>query len=525
MKRPRRRTLLIVLAALIVVGAGGGYAYYQRVYLPDHQASTPDLQTATVQTGSIVISASGTGSLISNSERSLGFQGSGALTELDVNVGDQVTAGEVLAKIDDTSAQQQLQQAQLNLAALTGPEAVATAQQTLANAEKALTSAKYALSTAQQGNRASAQTIAAQEGKVLLAKKALDQAQHNACSGVPDNHNCAQAAINVSNAQIAYNSAVRTLNWYTGKPTDAEQASLQAAVDLAQAQVNSAQALVDSLTGKTTTADQNAPVSSDLLKLRQAQLDVQTAQTAVDDTVLKSPISGTVLTVDATVGQSVSGNSLITVADLSHPSLQVNFDETDLDQVQVGNPVNVTFDAYPNQTFTGKITQVEPQLVTVEGVQTVQAVVALDTGSTGASPATSSGASPAASGGVGSSRSSTGNVSNSNDPTGSATATPVVTPTNSPQLFLGLNATVQVVSAEARNVLVVPIEAVHQLAPGSYGVFVMVNGQPQLRVVQVGLESLTSAEITSGLQRGDVVTTGVVQTQSSQSNSQGQTTP
>lgn len=517
MKRLRRRTLLIVLAALIIVGAGGGYAYYQRVYLPSHQASTPDLQTATVQTGTIIISASGTGSLISNSERTLGFGGSGTLTELDVNVGDQVTAGEVLAKIDDTTAQQQLQQAQLNLAALTGPEALATAQQSLANAQKALTSAKYAYSVAQQGNRASAQTIAAQEAKVLLAKQALDQAKKHSNGQAADSQTSAVALINLNNAQTAYDSAVRTLNWYTGKPTAADQALLQSNIDLAQAQVDSAQALVDTLTGKTAAADQNAPVSSDLLKLRQAQLDVQTAQTAVDDTVLKSPISGTVLSVDATVGQSVSGSSLITVADLSHPSLQVNFDETDLDQVQIGNPVNVTFDAYPNQTYTGKITQVEPQLVTVEGVQTVQAVVALDTGSTGASPA--------ASAGPGASSSSTVTASNSNDPAGSAAATPSVTPTNSPQLFLGLNATVQVVSAEARNVLVVPIEAVHQLAPGSYGVFVMVNGQPQLHVVQVGLESLTSAEIKSGLQRGDVVTTGVVQTQSSQSSSQGQAAP
>jgi macrolide-specific efflux system membrane fusion protein len=81
---------------------------------------------------------------------------------------------------------------------------------------------------------------------------------------------------------------------------------------------------------------------------------------------------------------------------------------------------------------------------------------------------------------------------------------------------------VQVISAEARNVLLVPIEAVHELSPGSYGVFVMADGQPQLRVVQVGLESLTSAEITSGLQRGDVVTTGVVQTQTQPPSGQSQ---
>ncbi len=508
MKRFRSRKVLIGLLALILVGGGGGYWYYRSAALSKSQASTSQLQTATVETGSIVLSASGTGELISNSERQLGFESSGTLTELDVSVGDLVQKGQVLARIDPTSAQQDLDQAKLNLAAITGPEALASAQQTLANAQKDLASAKYTYSVQQQGNRASPQTIAAQEGKVLLAKQALDQARRRASSGTPDSHDSAQAAINLSNAQIAYNSAVRTLNWYKGKPTQADQALLQANLDLAQAQVDSAQALVDALTGTNNGADANAPVSSDLLKLRQAQLDVQSAQTAVDNTVLKSPISGTVLSVDATVGQSVGSSSILTVADLTHPGLKVNFDETDLAQVQVGNSVNVTFDAYPNQAFTGKITQVEPQLVTVEGVQTVQAIVLLDTGSAGNGGASSSG--PAAS-------SSTTVTAASTDPAGT---TP--TPAASPQLFLGLNATVQVISAEARNVLLVPIEAVHELSPGSYGVFVMADGQPQLRVVQVGLESLTSAEITSGLQRGDVVTTGVVQTQTQPPSGQSQ---
>jgi multidrug resistance efflux pump len=508
MKRLRSRTFLIALAIVIVAGAASGAWYYRSVYQAGAQANTEQLQTATVDTGSIILSASGTGSLISNSERQLGFDGSGTLTELDASVGDQVTAGQVLAKIDPTSAQQQLEQAQLNLASLTGPEALATAQQALANAQKALSSAQYSYSVAQEGNRASSTTVAAQEAKVLLAKQVLDTAKRRSNGQAPDSSRTAENVINLNNAQIAYDSAVRTLNWYTGKPTAADQALLQSNIDLAQAQVNSDQALVDTLTGKTTAADASAPVNADLLKLRQAQLDVQTAQTALDDTVLKSPISGTVLSVDATVGQSVGSSSVITVADLSHPGLQVNFDETDLAQVQIGNTVNVTFDAYPNQTFSGKITQVEPQLVTVEGVQTVQAVVVLDSGSAGSSPSAQSG--PAAS--------SSSTVATSADPAG--TPTPAATPTNSPQLFLGLNATVQVISAEARNVLLVPIEAVHELSAGSYGVFVMVDGQPQLRVVQVGLESLTSAEITSGLQRGDVVTTGVVQTQSQSGQSQ-----
>ncbi len=474
MKRLRSRTFLIVLGALVLVLAGGGYWYFRSVVQPKSQATSSQLQTATVETGSIVLSASGTGELISNSVRQLGFESPGTLIELDAQVGDLVQQGQILAKVDATSAQQDLDQASLNLSSLTGPEAIASAQQALATAQTDLKSAQYSYSTSQQGNRASQATIAAQEGKVLIAKQTLDQAKRKACGGTPDDHDCAQAAINLSNAQQTYNSAVRTLNWYTGKPTDSEQAGLQASVDLAQAKLASVQALVDALTGSNTGSDLKAPVNSDLLKLRQAQLDVASAQTALDNTTLKSPITGTVLSVDATVGQSVGSSSVITVADLSHPGLRVNFDETDLAQVRVGNPVNVTFDAYPNQTFTGTITQVEPQLVTLEGVQTVQAIVLLDTNSAG-------------NGGTGSSGPSASNGTVTTASTDPAAATP--TPSTSSQLFLGLNATVQVISAQARNVLLVPIEAVHELSPGSYAVFVMVDGQPQLQVVEVGLES------------------------------------
>jgi hypothetical protein len=53
-----------------------------------------------------------------------------------------------------------------------------------------------------------------------------------------------------------------------------------------------------------------------------------------------------------------------------------------------------------------------------------------------------------------------------------------------------------------------------EIGPGEYAVFVMEDGEPRLRVVTVGLMDYTSAEITSGLEAGEAVTTGVVETQS-----------
>jgi multidrug efflux pump subunit AcrA (membrane-fusion protein) len=79
-------------------------------------------------------------------------------------------------------------------------------------------------------------------------------------------------------------------------------------------------------------------------------------------------------------------------------------------------------------------------------------------------------------------------------------------------LPVGLSATVDVIGGRADNALLVPVEAVREISPGSYALFVMVDGQPQLRMVEVGLMDFTFAEIKSGVAAGDVVTTGLIKT-------------
>jgi HlyD family secretion protein len=72
---------------------------------------------------------------------------------------------------------------------------------------------------------------------------------------------------------------------------------------------------------------------------------------------------------------------------------------------------------------------------------------------------------------------------------------------------------VEVISGTSTNALLVPLEALRDLGNGVYGVFVLnAQGQPRLRLVQVGLQDTTRAEIKSGVQLGDVVTTGTTNT-------------
>ena len=79
-------------------------------------------------------------------------------------------------------------------------------------------------------------------------------------------------------------------------------------------------------------------------------------------------------------------------------------------------------------------------------------------------------------------------------------------------LPVGVEAAINVISGQADNAVLVPVEALHKLSDNSYTVFVMLNGKPTLTMVTVGLQDDSYAEIQSGLKTGDVVTTGVVET-------------
>ncbi len=70
-----------------------------------------------------------------------------------------------------------------------------------------------------------------------------------------------------------------------------------------------------------------------------------------------------------------------------------------------------------------------------------------------------------------------------------------------------------VVGGRAENAVLVPVEALHEIDDGKYTLFVVQNGVLRLRMVDVGLQDLTKAQILSGLIVGDTVTTGVLETQ------------
>ena len=76
-----------------------------------------------------------------------------------------------------------------------------------------------------------------------------------------------------------------------------------------------------------------------------------------------------------------------------------------------------------------------------------------------------------------------------------------------------MTADVEIISGEAKNALIIPIQALRELAPESFTVFVVQpDGSLKLTPVTIGLRDFANAEVLTGLKAGDIVSTGTVET-------------
>ena len=99
-----------------------------------------------------------------------------------------------------------------------------------------------------------------------------------------------------------------------------------------------------------------------------------------------SPMNGVVIKRGVELGQTVTsgvssfneGTALFTVADLKSLIIRVNLNEVDIAKVEVGQPVRITLDAYPQKVFTGKVTFVAPAAELVEKIKVFKVEIGLD---------------------------------------------------------------------------------------------------------------------------------------------------
>ena len=116
--------------------------------------------------------------------------------------------------------------------------------------------------------------------------------------------------------------------------------------------------------------------------LEQAQSSLDSTQDTYDDYTITAPISGTVIKKSYKVGDKVqngsSASALAVIYDMSSVTFQMNIDELDISNVKTGQTVEVTADAFENEKFSGKVTNISLEGTSSNGVTYYPVTVTLD---------------------------------------------------------------------------------------------------------------------------------------------------
>jgi len=380
-------------------------------------AQTPEgfdpenITTTAIRPASKGAGVSAAGNIELSSQRPVMLDVEGIVTQVAVEVGDQVAENDLLVALDTTDLERAVAQAELSLAnaqaqldqLLEAAEAadIASAQSSLASAQENLAEVQAGPSQAELA-AAEANLAAAQAGyqELLAGPSEAELTQLNA--------SLEKALIDLQQAQWDYDKVA-----YTGDGASSQAAALQQATidyEAAKAEyeiaiepaseaelqealsaIHSAQEQLDELRAQPTAADltaAEAQVASaqanleDLLNgssdaerrsaeisVEQARLDLQEAQTQLAEAQLFAPIDGTALSVDVEVGEQVQvGTSAVTLADLNDLELTVNVAEVDIGQIYLEQRAEVTVDALPDQVFNGVVARIAPSSESESGV-------------------------------------------------------------------------------------------------------------------------------------------------------------
>jgi HlyD family secretion protein len=147
---------------------------------------------------------------------------------------------------------------------------------------------------------------------------------------------------------------------------------------MSQQQLDQAKSNYDSANASVGAAAANITQAEAQVDLKKAAVTV--AQTNLDYTVIRSPIDGTVVARNVDVGQTVAASlqapTIFTIAqDLTKMWVYAKTDESDVDNIKVGQRVTFKVDALPKETFTGAVTQVRMNPTMVQSVVTYDTIV------------------------------------------------------------------------------------------------------------------------------------------------------
>jgi HlyD family secretion protein len=425
----------------ILIGSGVGVALLAIVAFTVTQSRK---NVVTVQTGKVVkedIAAvvSASGEITPETYVNIGANAFGKITKLYVKEGDRVKQGQMLAQLENVQS----------------------------SADVAATKAQL---------EAAKTDVTASQAALRGAISDLDKAKAD----------YDRAKLDYQRAEGLYSQQLIAKQEY-----DARKATF----DAADAAVASATARVAQLRAQT---------ASNQERIRQMQATLTRASDVLSKTVYTAPFEGTITNLPVREGETVvigiqnsPGSTLMTLADMSVITAEVKVDETDIVNVKLGQPADVTIDAIPKKVFHGTVTEIgNNAIVRSTGLSTSQSTAASQ----------------------------------------EAKDFKVVVTLKDPPANLrpGLSATAKITTATVKDALSIPIQALTvrqksdlEAKPGKdsvqaanpqptgkdkkeeiQGVFVVHNKKADFVKVETGIAGTTDIEVLSGLKPGDEIITG-----------------
>ncbi len=317
-RAPRRinlRWLFVVVPILALVGLFASGIIKLPGSSSTNTANTK-LETVNATRGTFRVSVTGPGTLEAVQTLDLKPQVGGTVISLPKE-GQRVTKGELIAKLDPTTLQRTLENAQISL------------------------------------KKAQAQL---ESGRISQASNRANQQQQIASSQA----NYSNAQLEVANAQTALSNARKLLSAGGNSSLDVQNA--QSTFQKAQSNLTSARVALE--TNKSAVGLKVSSDSQDLKNLQlaidQAAISLRNAQTDLANTKIYAPMNGVISSVTAQVGSSATG-ALFTMIDDRNVNLPVQVDETEIAKVKLGQTAELSLDAIPDQKFQGKVTKISPQ--------------------------------------------------------------------------------------------------------------------------------------------------------------------
>ncbi|AOY77142.1 efflux RND transporter periplasmic adaptor subunit [Clostridium formicaceticum] len=297
--------LAIILTVIVGLGLTG-FRMFNKTTESTAEAVAP--REETVRIGDITIGFSGDGQAevpVVN----LDFDISGKLKNLYVKVGEEIKAGQTLAMLDDTDHKKQVKIAESNY--------------------------HKALLTLQQKEENLALNLASEKQKVD------------------------DLALKLEQSEMEYNTMLSLEEYYPKQDIEIKRLAVETALSAYEIQVEQYNALFNN----------NTDIELEKLNVENAKINLEMTQEDLRKTTLQSPIDATVLNISYKLGETVSSvretgqvtadtSHFMVVTDSDKVEVVVPVSEIDLANVTLGQTVEVKFEAYEGETFTGDVTSV-----------------------------------------------------------------------------------------------------------------------------------------------------------------------